>query len=325
MLVAGGDFELIDILLKAGADVNAESKYGGTPLIGATMCPRAVNKFLDAGADVNRQNINKESALSHAAKSGNLSSAKLLLEAGADISVKDVNEMTPLLHAIQSGQMDVVDLIYRNGGKKDLSNERSAATALSIAAGNPKPEMIRFLLETARVDPNSRAKYGTTALTTAAMRGNLEIVRHLLGAGADPNIRGAQTAAPLTWAADYGHTEVVKVLLEAKADINVQESWSPLITAARKGHPETLRVLIKAGGNINQQAYDGKTGLMDAATGGHVEVVRLLIDAGADVNIRDEDDNVTALSLALKMTESGQTNPKYFEIIKLLRQAGGVE
>ena len=68
LMVAGGDFELIDILLKAGANVNAESKQGATPLINSTTCSRAVQKFLEAGADVNHRNINKQTALTVAAK-----------------------------------------------------------------------------------------------------------------------------------------------------------------------------------------------------------------------------------------------------------------
>lgn len=323
LMVAGGDFELIDILLKAGADVNAESKYGATPLINSTMCSRAVKKFLEVGADVNPQNINKQTALMVAAKNGNIESVKFLLNANADISAKDIDEMTPLLHAVTSGNVVVTKFIYDNGGKNDFSNEQNAATALSIAAGNSQPEMIRFLLQTG-VKANSRLKNNANALTMASMRNNTEAVKLLLEAGADPNLQGKETVPPLTWASNYGYTEIVKLLLAAKAKVNTDRYWSPLFSAAQNGHIETMTILLKAGANINAQGYEGKTALMDAAERGKVEVVKFLIENDADVNLKDRYNEVTALSWAMKSASVNQ-NPQINEVIQLLKNAGAIE
>ncbi len=62
---------------------------------------------------------------------------------------------------------------------------------------------------------------------------------------------------------------------------------------------------------------------MYAACELRVEAVKFLIEKGADINTRDEDDNVTALSLA-KKCNSGN-NDKQDEIIQMLVKAGAVE
>lgn len=323
ILAARGDLEIIDILLEANANVNIEGLYGATPLGNSTLCSQAVKKFLEAGADVNHKNINRQTALMNAAQNRNIESIKLLLDANADIHAKDLDDMTPLLHAVKSGSLEATKLLYEKGGKDDLRNEATAAIALSIAADNAQPEMMKFLLQTADINPNVKGKYGSTAITMAAMRNNIEVVHLLIEAGADVNIRGSQTAAPITWASNYGYTEIVKLLIAAKADVNIKEDWSPLISAARNNHVGTLEILIKAGAKINERAYDGKTALMDAACGLKVDAVKFLIEKGADVNIRDEDDNVTALSLIRKC--SILNNDKQNEIIQLLLDAGAVE
>lgn len=324
LMVAGGDFELIDILLKAGADVNAETKYGRTPLIQSTFCSKAVAKFIQAGANINYQNINKKTALMAASEYGNMESVKILLAAGAEIHLKNLDEWTPLTFAVKSGDIGIVKLFFNAGAKNDLQNERDAVNALSIAAGNSDAPMVKTLLE-AGASPNAKGKYGTTAITIAAMRNNREVVRLLIFAGADVNIRGPQTAAPLTWASNYGYTEIVTLLLEAKADVNVKEDWSPLISAARKEHIETMKVLLRAGANINQPAYDGKTALMETSERGMIEVVRLLIQNGADINYREKYSRATALSLAIKSSPLVSSFPKINEVIQVLKEAGAVE
>lgn len=319
ILVSGGDFELMDILIAAGANVNIEGLYGRTPLGTSTICSGAIKKLLEAGANVNQQNHNRQTALMLAAQNRNIESVKLLLDAGADIHVKDLDEMTPLLHAVKGGNLEITKLLYEKGGKKDLSDELTAAIALSIAVGNAQPEMVKFLLQTG-INPNFRSKY-RTAITTAAMRRSVEVVRLLIEAGADVNLYSANSQSPLGWASQYGYTEIVKLLLAAGANVNPKGNWSPLINAARNNQIETMEILLKAGANTDVRGYEGKTALMDASCMLKVEAVKLLIKSGADLNLID--DGETALSLARKCSLSN--TDKQNEIIQMLITAGAVE
>ncbi|MFP3020486.1 MAG: ankyrin repeat domain-containing protein, partial [Wolbachia sp.] len=59
-------------------------------------------------------------------------------------------------------------------------------------------------------------------LHLAAMIGEVNAVRYLIGKGVDVNVRNALHHTPLHLAAGIGHAEVVKILIrEGKAEIDV--------------------------------------------------------------------------------------------------------
>lgn len=58
--------------------------------------------MLDAGADINHQEVNGKTALHWAVRYNQVELTKVLLEAGADVTIKDKEEKTPL-HFAASG------------------------------------------------------------------------------------------------------------------------------------------------------------------------------------------------------------------------------
>jgi ankyrin repeat protein len=77
------NLELMQILLKAGADVNIKDDNGMTPLIYAILFPDEkqeiiVEAMLAAGADVNTKDKNRCSALMYAEKAGNAKIVEML-------------------------------------------------------------------------------------------------------------------------------------------------------------------------------------------------------------------------------------------------------
>jgi len=101
-------------------------------------------------------------------------------------------------------------------------------TALCMAAALKKEhekegrELVRILLAagadpTAQDDPHCR-----TALHTAAMIDDVELVKIILEAGVDVNIRNAQNTTPLHVALNRGANSCVGLLLAAGANCNIQ-------------------------------------------------------------------------------------------------------
>ncbi len=96
--------EVIRVLQRAGADIEARDEYGNTVLMRAALWgkPEVVKIFLQAGANVNAVNKDGETALMKAAEYGLLaedngdSAVNLLIDAGADIKIKDKNGETAL-------------------------------------------------------------------------------------------------------------------------------------------------------------------------------------------------------------------------------------
>ena len=91
LLMMVRDAELIQPLIAAGADVNAQNAYGDTALhIAANAADiRQLKALIAAGADLNLQNRQGQTALMLAAHRHDLNAVQALIEAGADLDRKD--------------------------------------------------------------------------------------------------------------------------------------------------------------------------------------------------------------------------------------------
>ena len=106
------------------------------------------------------------------------------------------------------------------------------------------------------VDENSVDEDGTSALMAAAFAGELEIVRHLLEAGADPDLQDEAGLTALMNAViaegemdlDGGHglfLEIVELLLDRDADPRIEDrdGFTALQYAAEYGLHEAAALL----------------------------------------------------------------------------------
>ena len=161
---------------------------------------------------------------------------------------------------------------------------------------------------------NTESDDGWPPLMLAVWRGESEMVRALLKAGAKVNDRlhldYAQGTTALMWAALHGDAKMIQLLLDAGADINAHDDESPytdaetaLIKAAKGGYVSAVQVLVTRGAKVDDRNCLGETALMVAAEVGAAETARLLLDSGADVNARDKH-GMTALMLAFDDRET---------------------
>ncbi|CAE7212542.1 mask, partial [Symbiodinium pilosum] len=136
------------------------------------------------------------------------------------------------------------------------------------------------------VTPSNEAQQLKAAgeLLDSCARGNLQIARLLLEAGANKNAKDDLLRTALMLTAERGHVEIVRLLLQAGADKDMQDCLgeTALTLAAQNGHVEIARLLLQAGADKDLQRHVGCTALMIAAYYGHTEIVRLLLQAGAD-------------------------------------------
>jgi hypothetical protein len=95
---AAGHVELVRLLLKCGADVDARGSKNRSPLQLATLHGRlnVVQCLLDRGADANFQDGDQVTPLSLAAVEGHLEVVRLLFEHNADVFAQDEDGLTPL-------------------------------------------------------------------------------------------------------------------------------------------------------------------------------------------------------------------------------------
>jgi len=90
--------DIISDILEAGAEVNASSQFGYTPLHIACQRPDAViiSRLLQAGAGVNDFTVAGGTALHTACQTDNLEVVKILLDAGANVRAAKIDGVTPL-------------------------------------------------------------------------------------------------------------------------------------------------------------------------------------------------------------------------------------
>ncbi|MGE3273641.1 MAG: ankyrin repeat domain-containing protein [Vicinamibacterales bacterium] len=168
-----------------------------------------------------------------------------------------------------------------------LAASLQAAASVADAAMAGDHEAVRALLKDG-ADVNATQGDGVTALHWAARRGDAELARMLIVAGANPRATtrfGDYT--PLHLAAERGAGDVVAALVAAGAnpDALTTTGASPLMLAAGAGDIAAITALVDAGADVNAAEADrGQTPLMFAAAANRAEAVTLLLRRGADAN-----------------------------------------
>lgn len=144
--VESNNQEMVQVLLSAGADVNAKNKHGRTALMSMEEETTAeiIETLISAGADVNAKADNGYTALLFAARVENLPSLQALLNAGAKVDEKNDEGKTALMLAAEGGYLESVKALLVAGA--DV-NEKSddGSTALKLAQDNEEPEIIELL------------------------------------------------------------------------------------------------------------------------------------------------------------------------------------
>ncbi len=106
--------EVIRALINAGADINAQSEVGETPIHLAALNEnhRVIDVFVQAGVDINVLSKNGWTPLhSASARNTNPNMIIALVEAGANINTQSKEGFTPLHNAVKSNRFAVLTLL----------------------------------------------------------------------------------------------------------------------------------------------------------------------------------------------------------------------
>lgn len=111
---------------------------------------------------------------------------RLLKEPGIKINARDRFGMTPLLEAIKGGHSQIAKLLLCDynpdvNAVYEFPRMEERSTCLHLAVDNGSIDIVRLLLMRKDLDPNIPDYYGLTPLGWAARKGNLQILKLLLG------------------------------------------------------------------------------------------------------------------------------------------------
>jgi hypothetical protein len=157
-----GHKEIVEVLIKAGADTSNHNFAGSTALMNAASCGHKdiVEILLKAGADVN-QSRRGWTALMSAATNGHKDTVEVLIRAGADVNAYSLSGSTPLFCAVSKGDKDSVELLIKAGADFTKQNDKEL-TALRIAHNLGFKEIEDLLYKTC-VDSNWEFKKPSTS------------------------------------------------------------------------------------------------------------------------------------------------------------------
>jgi ankyrin repeat protein len=166
---------VIELLVKAGADINATKESDGvTPLIATAKAQQLdVSVFINHGADPNRQDSDGNTALHHICESGLLERSHLLeWLAFADPKVKN-NVGETCLYNLRwgnggKGRVEAIQLLMEKGVDLESKNV-IGRTALLAACQNGEPHFIRGLLQ-----------FGADAIATDSQHKSCKVLLHIL-------------------------------------------------------------------------------------------------------------------------------------------------
>lgn len=146
--------DIILLLLNSGADVNAPSQDGDTPLFRATSQreEEVVKILLSAGANPNIVNNNGISPLLIISTYGFPTIVETLLIAGADPNIPDNINITPLYAASEHGYVEIVKMLLAVGANPNTITKSAIftnirITPLLIASRNNHTKIVKLLLE----------------------------------------------------------------------------------------------------------------------------------------------------------------------------------
>lgn len=183
LAVANGNYEVAELLLQNGADINTRMD-DGSPLLTLTVEDRdlaAVNWVLRAKADASAQTDDGFTAMQVAIQHGYIEKFRAMADFGVNLEDPGGIGLPPLVSATGHEQEEIV-IELLNRGVNINAQTSDGSTALHYAVSNDLESITELLLKScARVDIKDDEQ--RTPVSIARIGGNQSVVRLLKSAG----------------------------------------------------------------------------------------------------------------------------------------------
>jgi ankyrin repeat protein len=256
-----------------------------------------VAPFVRSGGNLDKPNSAGVALLNDAVHRGYTQLARFLIAHGAKVDSPDASGRSPFHEAVGQGDLQTVRFFFSKGA--NVNSVAVVVTPLSLAVAREDLEMVKLLLAH-KADPNlapsleaegySRAGKGPWHFSWS--REQVKSLELDSQGWPDECIR-----PPLAVAVEKGNREIVRLLLDAGARFEFkgyEREIPPLLVVVEKRDAEMVALLLKNGAatdvkmRVHHARYDEATALHMAAGLGDLKIARLLVEAGADLNARDD-------------------------------------
>jgi ankyrin repeat protein len=290
LAVGLGATEIVEILLSAGAKVNALNSAGKNPVQLAVKNGDELvfMLLLKSGADLQSRDPGGNNLL-HLACAGTEPArerlVKAILKHNVSVNERNFSDYTPLHIAVTSGSRALIDLLLAAGARIDarLPDGRSA---LFIC----RHEFIGYLLDR-NADSGLKSNDGRTAFVEALLSQDRERIAAFKASGhfgVEPKaFRIGNEDVTLWEAAASGNLAQLRGILQAEASQvqlrEVQFGETALHRAVLAERAAAVELLLAAGAQPSAGNHLWRTPLHYGAATGNLAVVKMLVEAGSNV------------------------------------------
>ncbi len=200
-------------LIRRGADVNAETSFGVTPLM-------------------------------YAVQNGNYLICQKLISSGANVNSASDDAIDPIINAVINQDTAITLLLLENGANPDAVDKIEMQSALMFAIGRSNIFLSEALLYYG-ADPNKMV-YDVSPLMHSIYLGvDTSFINQLISYGAKPDLKNSKGYNSLTIATLYENTAATKILLKNNLipDTSSISEYNPMKIALKYQLDEFVEIL----------------------------------------------------------------------------------
>eukprot|EP01038_Epipyxis_sp_PR26KG_P013457 gene13457-18050_t len=194
-------YELANLLLSKGADINITQLNGDSSLIKASFSgnENIVKFILQNNGSIHNRNFNNENALMTASKYGYTNILLILLQHGASVDEIDNFGRTSLIIACMGNKIDVLEMLITHHANVNIVDKWGySALIYACTSRNSKcrQKMVEILVNN-NADLNCMDLSYKTAIIHACKNNYFELVYYLIRYGADYTIKDIDDKLPI--------------------------------------------------------------------------------------------------------------------------------
>lgn len=290
-----GNIELVDYLIKNGANINLEDTHDTTPLVfaanGGQNNVALFETFFKAGLDPKKKYKNNATLLMLAIPNDkDLSLTNYLVSKGLSLKDVDAEGNTVFDYAARTGNIANLKTLVEKG-VKFTPNALLFAAEASRRTANPI-EVFQYLVEDLKIKPTVLSKNKESVLHFIAKKENQSaIVTYFLSKGVEVNVADAEGNTALMYAATGRDVALVNLLLEK-------------------------------GAKVNEANAKGETAIFQAVKSGSVDVINALLNKNASLTVLDKDNHDVAYHLVQNFRAPRGGNDDFLDKLNLLKSKG---
>ncbi|XP_060562776.1 uncharacterized protein LOC132722318 isoform X2 [Ruditapes philippinarum] len=269
-----GHIPAIKELLSLRVDINIRDYKGATPLHRAKS-PEIMELLLEAGAHVNAEDSESNTPLhvkcyGETGKPSDIECIQMLLNKNVSLNIRNSRGLMPIHCCVMQGRIDVMQLLMNHDKNNAIAtalskeNDKKPPSLLHLALANDFPDCAEWLLANGFQFKEKEQDILMRRILTEQIKleKRAEAIKFLLDNGAEPSPKYPGGNSALHYAASLsGTSDVLELLVMYKAEIDAvnEDGCTPLFFATQSNNKFAACVLIEQGANVRQKNTQGLT------------------------------------------------------------------